>query len=238
MSSNRNPGRVAGLVYALLVVTGPFTLLYIPSALIVRGNATATASNILTHEMLFRTGIVADLIGSVFFIFVGLVFYRLFKGVSAAQALLLLSLVLVSTAVGFLNVLNNIAALLLFRGEPFLSVFDRAQLNALAMLFLRLHGQGILMDEVFWGLWLLPFGWLVIRSGVIPKFLGGWLILNGFAYIGTSFTGLLAPQYEGAVSKYTFPVLFGELAVMLWLIVFGARPRLAETQAVSAANAT
>lgn len=91
------------------------------------------------------------------------------------------------------------------------------------MLFLRLHGQGIVMDEICWGLWLLPFGVLVIKSGFLPRILGVWLIINGFAYVAISLTGLLSPQYMDMVSKITFPVLFGEMAIMLWLVIKGAK---------------
>src|SRR3989338_1524927 len=156
--------RVAGAVYLSLVVTAPFSLIYIPRTLIVRGNATATANNILAHETLFRLGIVADLISSVIFIFLVLALYRLLSGVNKTHASLMVALVLVSVAVGFMNVVNNIAALTLFRGADFLAVFDKPQRDALGMLFLRLHGQGLVINEMFWGLWLFPFGVLVMRS--------------------------------------------------------------------------
>src|SRR6266851_9160203 len=175
--------RVAGAVYLSLVITAPFSLLYVPGKLIVRGNATATANNILTHEMLFRLCIVADLFSSVIFICLGLALYRLLSSVNKAWAGLMVALVLVSAAVGFMNVLNNIAALTLFRGADFLAVLDKPQRDALAMLFIRLHGQGNVINEIFWGLWLFPFGVLVMRSGFLPRILGVWLIINGFAYV-------------------------------------------------------
>src|SRR2546427_1851382 len=215
--------RVAGAVYLSMVVTAPFSLIYIPSTLIVRGNATATANNILAHETLFRLGIVADLITSIIFICVVLALYRLLSGVNKTLASLMVALVLVSAAVGFMNVLNNIAALTLFRGSDFLAVLDKPQRDALAMLFIRLHGQGNVINEIFWGLWLFPFGVLVMRSGFLPRILGVWLIINGFAYLTTSLRGLLAPQYMEKVSNIAFPVLFGELAIMLWLVIKGAK---------------
>ncbi len=215
--------RVAGAIYLSLVLTGPFSLIYIPSKLIVKGNATATASNILAHETLFRLGIVADLISTVIFICLGMALYRLLSGVNKTQASLMVALVLVSAAVGFMNVLNNIAALILFHGADFLAVFQKTQLESLGMLFLRLHDHGIIMDEIFWGLWLLPFGVLVMRSRFLPRILGAWLIVNGLAYVVLSFTGLLMPQYQGRVYHIIFPVLFGELAIMLWLLIKGAK---------------
>lgn len=215
--------RVAGAVYLSMVFTAPFSLIYVPRTLIVRGNATATANNILTHETLFRLGIVADLIGSVIFIVLAIALYRLLSGVNKTHASLMVGLVLVSAAVGFINVLSNIAALTLFRGGEFLTVFDQPQRDALAMLFLRLHGQGNVINESFWGLWLLPFGVLVIKSRFLPRILGVWLIINGFAYLAISFTGLLLPPYMEKVYNVVFPVLFGEMAIMLWLLIKGAK---------------
>jgi Domain of unknown function (DUF4386) len=215
--------RIAGAVYLSLALTAPFSLIYIPSTLIVRGNASATAHNFLAHETLFRIGIFADLMSGVVFIFVVLALYRLFSEVNKTHAALMVILALVSVAVGYMNVLSNIAALTLFRGGDFLTVFNKDQLDALAMLFLRLHGQGIVMDEIFWGLWLFPFGVLVMRSGFLPRILGAWLIVNGFAYVALSFTGLVIPHYQDVVSRITFPVLFGELAIALWLLIMGAK---------------
>jgi hypothetical protein len=217
--------RVAGAVYLSMAVTAPFSLIYIPRTLIVRGDAIATATNILAHETLFRLGIVADLISSVIFFFVAMALYRLLSGVNKTHASLMVALVLVSVAVGFMNVLNNIAALTLFRGADFLSVFNKGQLDALAMLFLRLHGQGLGINEIFWGLWLFPFGVLVMRSGFLPRILGVWLIVNCFAYLALSFTSLLLPQYQDMVSRIAFPVFFGEIAIALWLLIKGAKVR-------------
>jgi hypothetical protein len=215
--------RVAGAVYLSMAVTAPFSLIYIPRTLIVRGDATATANNILAHETLFRLGIVADLITSVIFIFVVMALYRLLGGVNKTHASLMVALVLVSAAVGFMNVLNNIAALTLFRGADFLAVFDKPQRDALAMLFLRLHGQGLVINGIFSGLWLFPFGVLVMRSRFLPRILGVWLIVNCFAYLALSFTGLLLPQYYDVAFRSAFPALLGEMAMMLWLLIKGAK---------------
>ena len=215
--------RVAGAIYLSMVVTGPFTLIYIPSTLIVRGNASATANNILAHETLFRFGIVADLMTSVIFICLVMALYRLFSSVNKTIASLMVALVLVSAAVGFVNVLNYIAALTLFRGADFLAVLEKPQRDALAMLFLRLDSQGNVINEIFWGLWLLPFGLLVMRSRFLPRILGVWLIINCVAYVALSFTGLLLSQYYDVVFRSAFPALFGEMAIVLWLLVKGAK---------------
>jgi len=197
--------------------------LYVPGKLIVRGNAVATASNILTHEMLFRLCIVSELLSSVIFICLSLALYRLLSGVNKTWAGAMAALVLVSAAVGFLNVLNYVAALTLIHGADFLGAFETPQRYALGMLFLRLHGQGELMNEIFWGLWLFPFGLLVFRSGFLPRFLGVWLMLACFVWVALSLTALLFPPYYEAAFKMAQPVLFAELAIMLWLLIKGAK---------------
>ena len=223
MTSISKNARVAGALYLLTAVTAPFSLIYIPNTLFVHGNATATASNILASEMLFRAGIVVNLAGGVIFIFVAMALYRLFCGVNKTLASLMVGLVLASVTIGFVGVLNDIAALTLFRGADFLATFEKPQRDALGMLFLGLSHQGDVVNEIFWGLWLFPLAILTIRSGFLPKFMGWWLILNGFAYLILSLTGLLWPQYEGTLSTYAIPAELGELAFMLWLLIKGAK---------------
>jgi Domain of unknown function (DUF4386) len=215
--------RIAGAIYLSMVVTGPFGLMYVPGKLIVKGNATATASNVLAHETMFRLALVGNLIGSVIFVCLAIALYRLFREVNKTQSLLLVSLVLVSSAVGFVNELNNLGALILFRGGDFLSVFSQDQLDALGMLFVRLHGQGNMINEIFWGLWLFPFGVLVYKSRFLPRILGVWLVVNGAAWVVISLTGLFSPQSYSTVFTMSQPVLFGEMAVMLWLLIKGAK---------------
>jgi Domain of unknown function (DUF4386) len=225
MSSLSRNARIAGLLY-LTLLAAPLRLIYIPTKLIVPGNAGATANNIAAHETLFRLGIVGDLLTGTMVIFLTLALYRLFKGVDEALARLVVILgALVVTPIYFLNTVNDAAALLLARGTDFLSVFDKPQRDALVMLFLRMHRQGVLANEVFWGLWLFPFGLLVYRSGFLPRILGVWLMLNCFAYLATSVTGMLWPQYEERVSNWVFPLMLGELAIMLWLVIMGAKER-------------
>ncbi len=165
MTSLSKNARVAGLLYILASVVGVVRLLYIPTILIVHGNATATANNIVAHESLFRLGIVSQLLASVLWLFVPLALYRLLKEVDQALAVLMVILgSLMQVPIFFFNTVNDAAALLFARGGDFLTVFDKPQRDAFAMLFLRLHHQGDLANEIFWGLWLIPFGLLVYRS--------------------------------------------------------------------------
>jgi hypothetical protein len=224
MSSTKNPGRLAGLLYVLTGIPGFFAIVYVPSKLIVDGNAAATASNIAASEGLFRLGIAAQLISQAGFIFVALALCQLFKGVNRRLASLMVTLVVVQIPIAFLNELNNIAALILVRGADFLSLFEKPQREVLAMLFLNLHSQGIVVAEIFWGLWLFPLALLVYRSRFLPRFLGVWLVIDGFAYVILSLTVILLPQYQDKVSTISQPAFFGEVAFMLWLLIKGAKP--------------
>src|SRR2546426_5726955 len=223
MNPTVKAARIAGAIYLTMVFTAPFSLIYVPSKLIVRGNAAATAENILAHETMFRLSIFGDLIGQVIFICLGIALYRLLSNVNKIWAALMVAFVLVSAAVGFLNTLNNIGALTLFHSADFLAVFDKPQRDALGMLFVRLHSQGIFIDEMFWGLWLFPFGLLVFRSGFLPRFIGVWLMINCFGYVILSVIALFFPAYYGAAFNWSQPVLFGELAIMLWLLIKRAK---------------
>ncbi len=223
--------RIAGPVYLSMVLTAPFSLIYVPSKLIVRGNATATANNILAHETMFRLSIMGDLVGQVIFICLAIALYRLLRDVNRTWAWLMVSFVLVSAAVGFLNTLNNVAALILFRGDEFLKVFDQVQREALGMLFIRLHSQGQFIDEIFWGLWLFPFGLLVFRSGFLPRFLGIWLIIACLAWIALSITAQFFPTHYSAAFAWLQPAFFAEMAIMLWLLIRGANVKALPAQA-------
>jgi Domain of unknown function (DUF4386) len=237
MSSTYNPGRAAGFWYLLLCVIGPLRLIYIPSKLFVDGNATATVNNIAAHEWLFRFGIVGDLVGAVILIFLVLAFYRLFKGVDQNLAVLVVIFGGVMPAlINFVGVVSDAATLMVVRGGDFLSAFDKPQRDALAMLFLRLRDHQNTAAEILWGLWLFPLALLVYRSRFLPRFLGVWLAIGGFAYVILSLTGELLPQYQEKVFTYCQPAFFGELAIMLWLVIKGAKPPADATGSLSAAG--
>jgi Domain of unknown function (DUF4386) len=228
----KKAGRIAGTVYLSMIFTAPFSLIYVPSNLIVRGNATATAANILAHPTMFRFAIVAGLFGQVIFICLAVALYRLLGDVNKIWARMMFGFVLVAAAVGFVIELNNLGALILFRGGEFLSVFDKAQLDALGMLFIRLHGQGNMIAEIFWGLWLFPFGLLVFRSGFLPRWIGIWLMINCFGYLILFITGLFFPDYNDKAFLFLQPLLFGELAIMLYLLIKGANVQALAAQTV------
>jgi len=236
MRSTLNPGRVAGLLYLAMTLLGLFNLMYVPAKLIVPGNAAATASNILASEMLYRVSIVAGLISAVVFLFLARALYRLLGAVNEGYASLMVILVVITVAIGFALSVADIAALVVLRGGDYLAVFSQTQREALAMLFIRLSGQGTVVSEIFWGLWLFPFGALVVRSGFLPRILGYLLIINGAAYLVASLTGLLLPAYSGLVSRIALIPETGEIWIMLWLLIKGARPQPLSAAASAAAG--
>jgi hypothetical protein len=221
MTSIKKQARVAGLLYLLASIPAPFALIYVPSKLIVFEDPTATANRIRASETLFRFGVASELIGFIMFIFVLLALYRLFKGVNEKHALAMAILLLVSIPISLLNVLNEIAAVILVSGADFLSAFEKGQLDVLAYLFLRLHGQGFVVAQIFWGLWLFPFGILVIRSGFIPRVLGFLLFIAGVGYVASSFTSLL--PYTPFLDRFASPLTAAELPIIFWLLIWGAK---------------
>ena len=237
MNSIKKQARVAGLWYLVLAITAPIGLFYVPGQLIVSKDATATADNIRASGWLLRIGLGSELFHQVICVFLVLALYRLFKPVSKTHARQLVILgALVSVPIVFLNVLNEIAALILVSGADYLSVFDKRQLDALAYLFLRLHGQGILIASVFWGLWLFPFGTLVVRSGFIPRLLGILLFLAGAGYLIASFNILVVPQLPRVVGQLAGILELGEVPIILWLLIWGAKNHSSDPQTVLASG--
>jgi Domain of unknown function (DUF4386) len=224
MTFTRNPGRFAGLLYVLTSVVGFFAMGYVPDKLVVPGNAAATVNNIAVHEMLFRFGIAGQLVGQAAFIFVALALYKLLEGVNRRHASVMVILIVVSIPIAFVNELNSLAALALVRGADFLSIVEKPQRDAFAMLFINLHGRGLVVAELFWGLWLFPLALLVYRSRFLPRFLGVWLALAGAAWVILSLVSILLPQYQNKVYTYTQPAVIGEIVFMLWLLIMGAKP--------------
>ena len=170
------------------------------------------------------------MIHQVIVIFLVLALYRLFKPVDeflAKQVVILGALV--SVPIMFVNVLNDVAALVFAQGADYLTVFEKPQRDALAYFFLQLHGQGVTVASIFWGLWLFPFGLLVIRSGFIPRVFGVLLMIAGAGYVASAFATLVMPRLEPFISKVAFPLAFAEVPIIFWLLIWGAKTERART---------
>jgi hypothetical protein len=216
--SVQKTARYAGFLYLILAICGGFAEFAVRQAMVVPGDAAATVSNILANQTLFRLGVAAELIGQVVFVLVVLALFRLLNSVNRNQAVLMVALVLVSVTITCLNMLNQFAALLLLNGSGYLAVFDPAQVQALVLYSLEMHQAGYIIAQVFFGLWLLPLGYLVYKSGFMPRLIGILLIVAGVGYMVDVATFFLVPGFNLVISEFTF---IGELALMLWLLVKG-----------------
>jgi Domain of unknown function (DUF4386) len=221
MNSTKKTARLAGFLYLLMAVAATFSL-NIPKGFIVPGDAAATANRIASSELFYRFCVVSDLAAQILFVFLVLVLYQLLKGVNKRQAALMVALVLVQVPMAFANMLVGMVPLVLLNGSDYWSVFDKHQMDALTMGSLSLRSYGVNAVWAFCGLWLLPLGLLIIRSGFIPRILGVILIVGCFADLTISVTSLLFPAYEHIVTKLTI-LGVGELLIILWLLIKGAR---------------
>ena len=172
----------------------------------------------MASEGLFRLAIVTALMVQLVYIFLVLFLYKLLKPANQTLALLMAILVLVAVPIAMLNELNQFAVLLVSNGADYLTVFTADQLQALVPLFLDLHEHGIFIAQIFWGLWLIPLGYLIFKSGYIPRILGVLMILGGLGYVIDSFTFFVFPNFDVTVSEYTF---LGEVLLPLWLLIKG-----------------
>lgn len=224
MTTLKKQARIAGLWYLLLGITGAFALMYVPSQIIITADAAATINNIREQELLYRFGIVGHLACQAIFIFLALALYDLFKDVNKRYARLLVALVVASVPIAFLNELNHVGPLVL-QGDPgFLDAFSTEQLNAMSMGMLQLYDYGIGIVEVFWGLWLLPFGLLAYRSGFIPRIFGVLLVMACFGYLLQSFATIIWPASKEIFATITsITGTVGEVSVLLWLLIKGVR---------------
>jgi hypothetical protein len=228
MVPNQSLARLTGAVYLFCAFTAPFSVIYVPGRVFVKGDAAATAQRILASEDLFRAGIAVNLVSGVAFAASVLLLYWLLQGVARIPASFMALLGLIAFPLGLFTIACDLAALSLLQRADFLSVFSQAQVEQLAMLVLGLKGPAVVVSELFWGLWLFPCGWLVIRSGFLPRILGWLLVANGVAYVAMCFTQVLLPSSDDAALRMTLPLLFGELWIALWLLIMGIkRPSVA-----------
>jgi len=221
MNSTKRTARIAGLLYLLMAVASIFGL-NIPGGFIVRGDAAATADKIASSQLFYRLCVVSDLASQILFVFLVLALYQLLKGVNERQAALMVALVLVQVPMMFANMLCGIAPLVLLNRADYWWAFDKHQLDALTMEFLSLRSYGISAVTALWGLWLLPFGLLVFRSGFIPRILGILLIAGCFADLAISVTSLLFPAYAHIANKLLV-LGVGEILTIFWLLIKGAK---------------
>ena len=223
--------RVAGLLYLLVAVCGIFSMMYGPSSLVVAGDAATTVKNIMASESLFRSAFMSDLIGQTVHILLVVALYKLLKLVNKNHAVFMVIFGLVGVPIAMLNMLNQFAALLLMSGADYLTAFTANQLQALVMFFLDLQAHGVYIAFIPWGIWLFPLGYLVFKSGYIPKILGILLIIGCFGYLIDFVTLLFIPNFV-EIRFFTF---IGELLLPLWLLIKGVNVEQWEKRALESA---
>jgi hypothetical protein len=217
MEAERRLARIAGSLYLVVAVLGGFAELYVRARTVVPGDAAATAENIRGSASLFRFGFATDLVQATFFLFTAMALYLLLRHVHELVARAMVVTVAVSVAIICLNLLNQYMALQVATGRA-------AGSDALVGLFADMHAAGYLIAQIFFGLWLLPLGYLVYRSGYFPKVVGILLAVGCFGYLLDTFTHFLTPEIAGSVSAIVvIPAAIGELLFVVYLLVKGVR---------------
>jgi hypothetical protein len=227
MTSRNQTARTVGVLYLIVAITGFYYLRYVPTKLIDPHNPAITFNNIVGSQQLFRFGILAGLIGYTVFFFVPLVLYKLLSPVNETQARLMAILGIISVPISYVNMLNNFDILTLIVNPNYLHAFGAGKLQAQVMLHLDYYDSGNLIASIFWGLWLFPFGYLVFKSGFLPRVLGVLLMFGCFGYL-INFVGYLVfPQFDGTfIARFiTIPGSLGELATCLWLLIMGVKDK-------------
>ncbi|MEZ4683233.1 MAG: DUF4386 domain-containing protein [Caldilineaceae bacterium] len=232
MPSIQKTARIAGILYLLMAPLGAFGILYIPTNIIVPDDAVATAGNILADMWTFQLSAVSALVTQVIQIFLVLFLYRVLTAASKAHATLMVIFILVAVPIAMLNDGLHFVVLHLLSGAEYLRTFTEAQRQTLALLLLDWHETGVQIASIFWGLWLLPMGYAIFKSGYLPRILGILLMIGCFGYLFDSFTALLLPDFGFTIAQFTF---IGELLLPLWLLMKGVNVERWEKRALEIA---
>ncbi len=225
MEANKKTARFAGFLYLLVVIFGIFSLMYIPSQLIVWDNPAATVENIRSSEFLFRLEILTGLLCYLFFLLLPFVLYQLFKKVNKTYAVLMTVLAVTSVPISFSNFVHLFDILSLVGNTEYLGIYAPEQIQVQVMLALKSYSRGNLVAQVFWSLWLFPFGYLVFKSGFLPKLLGIFLMVGSCGYFIDFLGRTLCGDFGSwGLSDYiTIPASIGEIGTCLWLLIMGIK---------------
>ncbi len=209
--------KIAGLLYLLLIPLGIYGILYVPNVLIVEGDIKATINNINVHNLSFRLSILVAFITQLVNVFLVLYLYKLLRPVNQSNAVLMVIFSLLAVPITMFNELNHVAIIILYdlNNQDFISNLEHIFLTKL---FIELHQYGIMLAQIFWGLWLLPMGILIINSEFIPKALGILMLVAGMGYLIDVITWFIFPSFEIEFSAFTF---LGEVLLPLWLVIKG-----------------
>lgn len=212
--------RIAGLLYFLQIPLGVFGIIYIPQVLFVPNDLSATISNILANESMFRMSVVSAIVCALVTVLTAYFIHKVLRPVDKTLARLIVIFTCIVTPITMLNELNHIAILLILKNNEIKAAFSTNQIHSAIRFFIELHHYGLQIANIFFGLWLLPMGYLVIKSGYIPKIIGYLLLLTCFGYLIDFTAFYLFPDFNFKLSEYTW---LGEVLMVLWLLLKGVK---------------
>lgn len=224
MTDRRSLSRNAGILYLMVVIAGMFSIAYVPGKLFDWKDAGKTLENIVSHETLFRASIAGGVVCYASFIFLIIVLYQLLRSVHETYAKLMAILALMSVPISFFNLIYKYQIVTVIN-EVGRDYFKDAAIPNIIMSYLNQYDNGILIVSFFWGIWLLPFGYLVYKSDFLPKVLGIILMLGCFAYLTNFFGNTLSPDYHKMPLGSYLSIIpaVGEIGACLWLLFIGGR---------------
>lgn len=222
--THKTTGRLAGLNYLILVLTGIFYLMYAPTQFVVWSDAAETANNIMNQEFLFRVWIYVGVLSNIAFLLLPFVLFKLFESVNRTVAVLMVVLSVISIPLSLAYSINLLDILTLLSGAQYLNALELEQIHAQVMLAFRSYFNGMSIVQVFWGLWLFPFGYLAFKSNFLPKIFGIALMMGCFSYLIKYSARILFPEFD-VPSFVGYPSSFGEIGICLWLVIMGVKDK-------------
>lgn len=221
VNENKRTARIAGLWYLVLAIGAGYSWMYITKTFVL-DSAALTVQNILATENQYIISIICSVVGQIGFIFAALALYRLFKNVNLTQARLMLSLVLISVAIMFVNIIFQTGALVFLNRTNYFTAFSTEQISEISTLFLHLNIIGVYVVDIFWGLWLFPLAYLTYRSNFFPKIIAFVLVISGVGYITDSLSFIINQEVHTVLRNYlSYPEALGEVVMLLWLLIKG-----------------
>lgn len=232
MDSNKRTARIAGVWYVLFVLTFIYSLGYVPGRFLIAGDAAATIKAIQEGELLFRLGIVIGMIACVVYLFLLATLYKLLSPVGKNAAVMMVVLGVAHLPLFFTGHVDELNLLHLLNENRYGTVFTAEQLHGQVLLLVDAYENSVRINQIFMGLWLLPFGYLVFKSGFLPKMIGAWLIVNAFPYLISFLKQLLDPSFTSppVVGYFSQAAVLGEFVICLWLLIMGAKEKTPKAQ--------
>lgn len=222
MNSIKTIARIGGALYLINIVLGAWAIGYVPGVIVVNGNPTATAHNIIAHEQFYRLGLVAHIIILLTNIALAVIFYEIFKIVNKKIALLVVFFTLVGTAIECVNLLNQFAPLTLLKNGNNFSAFTSEQLQSIVYKLNQLQETGFNLALVFFGFYCISIGCLIFTSTFLPRIIGAMMAIGGICYIVNSFSSFIAPQFAASLFPFIqIPSGLAELSFCLWMLIAG-----------------